>query len=80
MAVDSCPRLAISCDRVLTSAVMSSAYHLKTNGFLCKKNTKWEGSRFEMWEVGYYQPWELCRIAISDHISDNTTCCSLGNW
>gem|GEM_PF-6353086 len=33
----------MSCYRVLTSAVMSPAYHLKTNGFLCKKNTKLGG-------------------------------------
>jgi hypothetical protein len=33
----------MSCYRVLTSAVMSPAYHLKINGFHCKKNTKLGG-------------------------------------
>ena len=70
MAVDSCPQLAISCDRVLPSAVMSSAYHLKTTGFLCKKNTKWEGRGEEcgsMWSEG------LGRYSIKDIlISINT--------
>jgi hypothetical protein len=49
MTVHSCPRLAMRCDRVITLAVMSSAYHLKTNGSLCKKNTKWEGRGEEVW-------------------------------
>ena len=33
----------MSCYRVLTSAVMSPAYHLKINDFRCKKNTKLGG-------------------------------------
>jgi hypothetical protein len=33
----------MSWHRVLTSAVMSPTYNLKTNGFLCKKNTKCGG-------------------------------------